>query len=190
MEEKLYNFSINLNWKLIAQLSKIDRFDASWAALEQREKQNLSQLKSFATIQSVGASTRIEGSKMNDDEVKSLIQNISISSITNRDSQEVTGYFNVLNIVIDSPNDIHIVKNTIKNLHNQLLKVSDKDSWHKGEYKQHSNAVEANFPDGSKQVIFRTTEPGFATEDAMDSLIKWYNEESETHNLIKVAVFV
>jgi Fic family protein len=190
MSQKIYNFNIDLNWKLISQLSRIDRFDASWKALEKREKQNLNQLKAFATIQSVGSSTRIEGSKMNDDEVKALIENINISQIEDRDRQEVSGYYNVLSIITDSPEDIAISKSTIKNLHNQLLKVSEKDSWHKGEYKQHSNAVEANFPDGSKQIIFRTTEPGFATEDAMNSLIKWYNEKSETHQLIKIALFV
>ena len=190
MSQKIYNFNIDLNWKLISQLSRIDRFDASWKALEKREKQNLNQLKAFATIQSVGSSTRIEGSKMNDDEVKALIENINISQIEDRDRQEVSGYYNVLTIITDSPEDIAISKSTIKNLHNQLLKVSEKDSWHKGEYKQHSNAVEANFPDGSKQIIFRTTEPGFATEDAMNSLINWYNEKSETHHLIKIALFV
>lgn len=190
MEENLYNFKIDLNWKLLNQLSQIDRFDASWTALEKREKQSLRHLKSFATIQSVGASTRIEGSKMNDDEVKALIQNINISTIESRDAQEVSGYFNVLTIITDSPNDINVSKSMIKNLHNQLLRVSEKDNWHKGEYKQHSNAVEANFPDGSRQIIFRTTEPGFATEDAMNNLIKWYNDESETHILIKIAAFV
>ena len=190
MDQKIYNFNINLNWTLISQLSRIDRFDASWTALEKREKQNLNELKSFATIQSVGSSTRIEGSKMNDDEVKALIDNISIAQIEDRDRQEVSGYYNVLSIITDTPEDLEITKTTIKNLHNQLLKVSQKDSWHKGEYKQHSNAVEANFPDGSKQIIFRTTEPGFPTEDAMNSLIKWYNTESETHQLIKIALFV
>jgi len=190
MSQKIYNFKIDLNWKLISQLSEIDRFDASWAALEKREKQNLNQLKAFATIQSVGSSTRIEGSKMNDDEVKALIENINISQIEDRDRQEVSGYYNVLSIITDSPEEITISKSTIKNLHNQLLKVSEKDNWHKGEYKQHSNAVEANFPDGSKQIIFRTTEPGFPTEDAMNSLINWYNGKSETHHLIKIALFV
>jgi|GEM_PF-3170476 len=87
MEEKLYNFKIDLNWRLLDQLSKIDRFDASWTTLEKREKQSLRHLKSFATIQSVGASTRIEGSKMNDDEVKALIENINISNIESRDAQ-------------------------------------------------------------------------------------------------------
>lgn len=128
MSQKIYNFKIELNWKLISQLSKIDRFDASWTALEKREKQNLNQLKGFATIQSVGSSTRIEGSKMNNDEVKALIENINISQIEDRDRQEVAGYFNVLNIITESPKEITISKSSIKNLHNQLLKVSEKDN--------------------------------------------------------------
>ncbi|MBP9548068.1 MAG: Fic family protein, partial [Chitinophagales bacterium] len=57
-------------------------------------------------------------------------------------------------------------------------------------FKVHSNAVEASFPDGTKQVIFKTTEAGFATEDAISNLLNWYNSESEIHQLIKVATFV
>jgi len=190
METKIYNFTIELNWKLLKQLSQIDRFDASWSTLEKKERHGLNSLKSIATIQSVGSSTRIEGSKMNDDQVKALIEKIDISKFNDRDSQEVAGYFNVLNILSEAPENISISKSDIKNLHNQLLRFSDKDKWHKGKYKQHSNAVEANFPDGSKQIIFRTTEPGLATEDAMKNLIKWYKSNSDVHNLLKIASFI
>lgn len=190
METKLYNFNIELSWNLLNKLSQIDRFDASWSTLEKVEKHSLNSLKSIATIQSVGSSTRIEGSKMNDDQVKVLIDKIEISSFEDRDSQEVAGYYNVLNIILNDPKNIRVSKSDIKNLHNQLLKFSEKDNWHKGEYKQHSNAVEANFPDGSKQVIFKTTEPGFATDDEMNSVINWFNSNSEIHNLLKISAFI
>ena len=190
METKIYNFTVELNWKLLKQLSQIDRFDASWSALEKKEKHSLNSLKSIATIQSIGSSTRIEGSKMSDNEVKALIEKIDISHFEDRDSQEVAGYFNVLSLLIESPKAISLSKNDIKNLHNQLLRFSEKDQWHKGEYKQHSNAVEANFPDGSRQIIFKTTEPGFATEDEMNNVIEWYNSKSEIHNLLKIASFI
>jgi len=85
--------------------------------------------------------------------------------------------------------DIEIVESNIKNLHNQLLRISKKDDWHRGDYKQHTNAVEANFPDGSRQIIFRTTAPGIATEEAMRALISWYKTETEVHPLIKAAAF-
>ena len=150
----------------------------------------MKQLKTIATIQSVGASTRIEGSKLSDTEVQDLLNNIGISKIEDRDSQEVVGYFNVLDLISDSFQDIDITANDIKNLHNQLLNYSQKDTWHKGAYKQHTNAVQASFPDGTKRIIFNTTDPGYATDDAMNALIDWYNQENEVHLLIKSAAFV
>lgn len=154
------------------------------------EGNNLRQLRHIATIQSVGASTRIEGSKMTDEAVADLLSNIGISKIEDRDSQEVIGYFNVLDTIVDSHEAIMISENNIKNLHNQLLKYSSKDTWHRGDYKQHINAVEASFPDGSKKIIFKTTDPGFATEDAMRRLTDWYSMETQVHPLIICAAFV
>ena len=190
MEEHVYNFKIAITWKLLRTISQIDRFDASWASIERVEGQNLKYLKSVATIKSVGASTRIEGSKLSDQEVKMLLANIAISKIEDRDSQEVVGYFNVHDLITESYGEIHISESGIKSLHNQLLKLSEKDEWHRGAYKPHANAVEAVFPDGTRQIIFKTTEPGFATEDAMRLLVEWYNGEKEVHPLIKIAAFV
>jgi hypothetical protein len=53
-----------------------------------------------------------------------------------------------------------------------------------------SNAVEATYPDGTKQLIFKTAEPGFETEDAMRKLFEWYNSDTETLQIIKDALFV
>ena len=190
MKAKVYNFDLKLNWRLLNDISQIDRFDASWSSIEKKEGARLKQLKTIATIQSVGASTRIEGSKLNDDEVEELLHNIGISKIEDRDSQEVVGYFNALDLISDAFEDISISDSNIKNLHNQLLNYSQKDIWHKGAYKQHVNAVQASFPDGSMKIIFQTTAPGYPTEDAMRELISWYNQEQEVHLLIRCAAFV
>jgi Fic family protein len=189
MENNVYNFKINIDWKLIGIISQIDRFDASWATIEKKEGQTLKQLKSIATVRSVGASTRIEGSKMSDEEVNILLQELDITKLEDRDSQEVVGYFNAFDIISESFTDITISENSIKNLHNILLKYSKKDEWHKGKYKQHSNAVEANFPDGTKQIVFQTTEAGYPTEDAMQNLINWYKNDHVTHPLVKCSLF-
>jgi Fic family protein len=170
-------------------VSKIDRFDASWSSIEKREGQSLKQLKDIATVRSVGASTRIEGSKMSNEEVKALLENLEITKIEDRDTQEVVGYFEVLELITENYKEIDITESSIKNLHNLLLKHSDKDQWHKGRYKQHSNAVEATLPDGTKQIIFQTTNAGFETEDAMRELINWYNKDTEVHPLVKSAIF-
>lgn len=189
MENLVYVFKINLDWELIGLISEIDRFDASWTSIERVERQNLKQLKSIATVRSVGASTRIEGSKLTDEEVDVLLKNIDITKLEDRDSQEVVGYFESMDIISDTFDDIRVSVGDIKNLHNILMKHSTKDSWHKGDYKQHSNAVEARYPDGRSQIIFQTTEPGFATEDAMNKLIAWYHKEKSIHPLVKCAVF-
>ena len=151
--------------------------------------QSLKQLKSVATVRSVGASTRIEGSKMSDIEVEILLQNLDIEKFTDRDSQEVAGYFEVLDLISESYDDIAISENSLKNLHNLLLKYSEKDMWHKGDYKQHSNSVEESFPYGTTRVVFETTPPGVETEDAMRSLMEWYKQDSYTHPLVKCALF-
>lgn len=189
MENNVYNFKIEIDWKLINIISQIDRFDASWTTIEKKEGQSLKQLKSIATVRSVGASTRIEGSKMSDEEVTVLLQELDITKLEDRDSQEVVGYFNAFDIISESYRDIEISENSLKNLHNILMKHNKKDEWHKGKYKQHSNAVEANYPDGTKQIVFQTTEAGFATENAMQNLIDWYNNDSTTHPLVKCSLF-
>ena len=189
MENTAHTFRIDIDWDLIKQISQIDRFDASWTSIEKREGQSLKQLKSIATVRSVGASTRIEGSKMSDVEVEVLLQKIDITKIKDRDSQEVIGYFETLDLISESHQDIEIKENSLKNLHNILLKFSKKDEWHKGDYKQHSNAVEAKMPDGTSKIIFRTTEAGLPTQDAMRTLIDWYNSDIKTHPLVKCALF-
>jgi Fic family protein len=190
MNNRVYNFKLNIDWKLINLISEIDRFDANWTAIERKEGQSLKELKSIATVRSVGASNRIEGNKMSDEEVDVLLQEIDITKLTDRDSQEVVGYFEVLDLISESYEGISVTENDIKSLHNTLMKYSAKDQWHKGNYKMHSNAVEASFTDGTRQIIFQTTEAGFATEDAIRQLINWYNSETEVHPLIKVASFV
>ncbi len=190
MNNKVYKFRLNIDWELIDLISKIDRFDANWTSIERKEGASLKELKSLATVQSVGASNRIEGNRMSNIEVDILLQKIDITKLTDRDSQEVVGYFEVLDLISESYANINLTENHIKSLHSSLMKYSAKDQWHKGNYKVHSNAVEASFPDGSRQVIFQTTEAGFATEDAIRQLLYWYNSNTIVHPLIKVASFV
>ncbi|HRH99516.1 MAG TPA: Fic family protein [Saprospiraceae bacterium] len=190
MVNKVYNFKLVLDWELINLISEIDRFDAKWTSIERREGMSLKELKSIATIRSVGASNRIEGNKMSNEEVDVLLQKIDITKLVDRDAQEVVGYFEVLDLISQSFENISLTESQIKNLHNSLMKYSLKDQWHKGNYKQHSNAVEASFSNGTRQIIFRTTEAGFATEDAMRKLYNWYNSEAEVHTLVRVAAFV
>jgi Fic family protein len=176
--------------EMMQELSQLDRFDAQWQAIEKREAKTLRELKSIATIRSVGASTRIEGSRMTDKEVEVLIENISLTTLTERDQQEVAGYFETLDIIAESYRDITINESSIRQLHKTLLRHSTKDGYHKGSYKVNSNRVEKTEADGTKRVIFETALPGLETEEAMMKLVEWYKKDTRTHALIKAAIFV
>lgn len=189
MENGVYIFKLNIDWTLINLISQIDRFDASWTSIERREQQSLKELKSIATVRSVGASTRIEGSKLSDEEVDVLLKSIDITTLEDRDAQEAVGYFEALDLIAAAYGDIQMTEGDIKNLHAILMKYSTKDAWHKGDYKIHSNAVEAAYPDGKRQLIFQTTAPGMDTATAMNRLVEWYRNEGSIHPLVKCAVF-
>jgi len=67
-----------------------------------------------------------------------------------------------------------------------------KDQAHKGQYKQLSNKVVANYPDGTQKVIFNTTELHL-TQGETQQLLAWTNEAieiEEIHPLIIVGTFV
>ena len=176
--------------QLLSQLNKIDRFDASWTSIEKLEGGTLKQLKTVATVRSVGSSTRIEGSEMTNAEVEKLIDQLKVAKLEERDEQEVAGYFEALDTISEHYADIQISENHIKNLHKILMQFSQKDEWHRGDYKQHSNSVDETHPDGSRRTLFETAAPGYETEDAMRQLIEWFNSDKDTIPIVKIALFV
>lgn len=191
MESKL-NFDFKTNQEIIKRIGFIDSFKGKWIGLGEKESKYLKELKQIATIESIGSSTRIEGSTMSDDEVKNLLYSIKITSFKTRDEQEVFGYYEVLNLILNSYIDIEIRENHIHHLHKMLLQKSTKDESHRGGYKSLSNKVVANYPGGEQKVIFNTTPP-FLVEEEMRNLMTWTNSAfaaDEMHPLIIVGTFV
>ena len=97
-----------------------------------------------------------------------------------------------MEMVFDNFKDIPLTDNYIKQLHACLLRHSKKDQRHKGEYKKHSNSVEA-FAAGrtSLGVVFETTSP-FDTPREMQDLLAWTRgrlEDKSYHPLIVIALF-
>jgi len=185
--------SLKITKEILAIISEIDEFKGAWRALGTLEPERLSSLRRIATIESVGSSTRIEGSKLTDREIEKLLSKLDIKSFMSRDEQEVAGYAEVMETIFNNWEHIPITENHIKQLHRDLLKYSDKDERHRGEYKKLSNSVEAFDADGkSVGVIFETTSP-FDTPKEMDKLITWANNtinNNSMHPLLIVAIFV
>ena len=191
METKL-NFDFKTNQMLIKQIAFIDSFKGKWIGLAEKESKYLKELKQIATIESIGSSTRIEGSTLSDDEVKEFLKSVKVTNFKTRDEQEVFGYYEVLQLIGEAYEDIEIRENHIHQLHKLLLQASTKDESHRGIYKQLSNKVVANYPDGQQKVIFNTTVP-FLVREEMRMLFEWTNKNiasEELHPLIIIGVFV
>jgi len=191
MNQKL-EFQSSVYQKINQLLGTIDTFKGSWNVLEQTKSGYLKELRKIATIESIGSSTRIEGATLTDEEVEKLLRSVKINKLEKRDEQEVVGYYEALEIVLENYIDIPLNQNYIHQLHGILLKHSNKDQTHKGRFKNLSNQVVANYPDGTKRTIFRTTEPHL-TASEMEGLLIWINErlkEKDLHPLMIVAFFV
>lgn len=190
--QKKIDFDFQTNQSILKSISYIDSFKGRWNILEKQGNIYLRELRKIATIESIGSSTRIEGAKMTDIEVKELLDNLKITKLHTRDQQEVVGYYDTLELIYENYPDIQITKNYILQLHQQLLKYSDKDQRHCGKYKNLPNKVVANYPDGTQKVIFNTTEPHLV-ESEMTELIEWTNKQVrliELHPLIIIGLFV
>ena len=186
------DFESAVHHKINRLLSVIDIFKGTWNALEQTQSGYLKELRKIATVESVGSSTRIEGVTLTDEEVEKLLKSVKISKLETRDEQEVAGYYEVLEIILENYEEIPLTQNYIHQLHGILLKHSDKDQAHKGRFKSLSNQVVANYPDGTKKTIFRTTAPHL-TAGEMEVLLSWTNErfkEQDLHPLLIVSTFV
>jgi len=191
MNQKL-EFQNSVHQKINQLLGTIDTFKGSWNALEQTKSGYLKELRKIATIESIGSSTRIEGATLTDKEVEKLLKSVKINKLEKRDEQEVVGYYEALEIILENYSDIPLTQSYIHQLHGILLKHSGKDQTHKGRFKNLSNQVVANYPDGTQRTIFRTTEPHL-TASEMEGLLIWINErlkEKDLHPLIIVATFV
>ncbi|MES9857914.1 MAG: Fic family protein [Sedimenticola sp.] len=177
---------------LLRFISEIDEFKGTWRALNAQSPERLQVLRRVATIESIGSSTRIEGSKLSDAEIESLLGRVGKQSFLTRDEQEVAGYAEVMETVFEHFTEIPFTENYIKQLHAQLLRHSDKDVRHRGEYKKQPNNVEA-FDEAGKSlgVIFATTSP-FDTPAQMQALVAWTRESLEDnsyHPLIVTGIF-
>jgi Fic family protein len=185
--------SIQITPELLALIAEIDEFKGAWRSLGTLAPERLKALRHVATIESIGSSTRIEGSKLTDREVERLLSNLEIRKFSSRDEQEIAGYAEVMETVFRAWSEIPITENHIKQLHRDLLRCSDKDERHRGEYKTLRNDVGAFDPEGKMiGIVFETATP-FDTPRRMQELVAWLKEARELkriHPLLIVAVFV
>jgi len=185
--------TLQITPEVLGLVARIDEFKGAWRALGALAPERLSALRRVATIESIGSSTRIEGSKLSDREVERLLSKLAIKKFDSRDEQEVAGYAELMDLIFRAWEDIPFTENHIKQLHQILLQRSQKDAWHRGGYKTNSNSVAA-FGERGVQIgiVFETATP-FDTPRLMTELLAWVSDEREKamlHPLLIVSIFV
>jgi len=185
--------SLKISPEMLRLIGEIDEFKGRWRALTTLAPERLAVLKRVATIESIGSSTRIEGSKLSDAQVEVILGRLQQQAFENRDEQEVAGYAEVMDAVFDSHDSITLSENYIKQLHAMLLRHSTKDERHRGEYKKLPNNVEAFDANGrSVGVVFETVAP-FDTPFRMQELVAWTRDalaDRAWHPLLIVGLFI
>ena len=187
------NYQVTITNDILNLISEIDEFKGKWQAINTLSPDRLKMLKKSATIESIASSTRIEGVKLTDAQVETLLSNIRKTSFKNRDEEEVAGYSDAMDLILESFEDLKITENHLKQLHSVLLKHSSKDIRHRGEYKKLDNHVVAFDANGKEiGIVFKTATP-FETPMKMADLLEWTNkafELKETHPLIITGIFI
>ena len=178
---------------IVQLVAEIDEFKGRWQALGNLSPERLSALRKVATVESVGSSTRIEGAKLSDAQVETLLSGLGKTSFESRDEQEVAGYAHAMDLVFEAFADLRLTENHIRQLHQTLLRYSHKDERHRGSYKTLDNHLLAFDADGHEiGVIFATATP-FDTPLEMEELVAWTVktiDEEALHPLLILAVFV
>lgn len=176
-----------------AKVAQIDEMKGQWSGGLRLSPQVLGRLKQSVLITSTGASTRIEGAVLSDEDVEKLMRGISIQKFADRDTQEVRGYYELLQNVFDAWGRIRFSEASIKHLHQELLKYVAKDKTHRGEYKKTENKVHMVDRTGQSVAVLFDTTPAYLTPKEMQELVEWTRdalEKKQIHPLLGIGNFL
>lgn len=189
LDLRLQNISSDI-WKNIAA---IDELKGRWTAGANLHPHVLTRLKRSVLITSTGASTRIEGAVMSDEDIEKLMKGIVIEKFKDRDMQEVKGYFELLQNVLNAWQTLVFSESAIKHFHKELLKYVEKDELHRGNYKTLENKVHMIDAKGQSIGILFDTTPAYLTPVSMQELVEWTQKafrEKSYHPVLIIGNFL
>ena len=185
--------TLEITPEILNLIAGIDEFRGTWRVFGALAPERLSALRRVATIESIGSSTRIEGSRLSDRDVERLLADLAVGRFDTRDEQEVAGYAEVMDLVHDSWESIPPTERHVMQLHGVLLRHAVDDERHRGRYKSRPNNVAAFDADGVQLgVVFETATP-FDTPRLMEELLAWFRDERESarlHPLLLIGICI
>jgi Fic family protein len=189
---KRFESRIKITPEMLQKIARIDELKGLWAGSAKLSPHILKQLKMSVIITSTGASTRIEGAKMEDEEIERLIRGLKLKPPKGRDAEEVAGYADLLGRIFDNHKTLKLTEGQILQFHEILLHFSSKDKIEKGKYKSSDNIVVARGENGQEIVLFRPTQP-FLVKKEMDDVMAWTNDvlsKKTIHPILAIVNFI
>ena len=180
-QELLDQFLNDLPTSIWQKIAQIDERKGRWLGGVKLGPQVLGRLRKTVLITSTGASTRIEGAQLSDEDVDKLMRGIAIQHFSDRDIQEVQGYFELLDNVFSSWERLRFSEGLIKHFHLEMLKYVGKDSLYRGEYKKQENQVHMIDEAGQSIGLLFDTTPAYLTPKEMGELVEWTRSAMDNH---------
>lgn len=136
-----------------------------------------SALRSLARVQSVKGSNAIEGIITTDERIKKIVN--ENSAPLNHDEEEITGYRDVLDLILNNTDRYDVGENDILDMHRIMLSRTRSGG---GSYKKGDNLIISENADGEREVIF-TPVSSKETPHSMEQLILAYKDASGDSNI-------
>jgi Fic family protein len=190
--QKRFSNRINITPEVLVNIAKIDELKGLWQGSLRLSPQILGRLKRSVIITSTGASTRIEGAEMSDEEITRFLRGLKSNPPKNRDEEEVAGYADLTGRIFDHYKTFKLTEGQILQFHSILLQCSKKDTLHRGRYKAKDNIVAARDDEGKERILFRPTPP-YLVKKEMDDVLTWTHArltEKKLHPILVLCNFI
>ncbi|MBM3633146.1 MAG: Fic family protein [Alphaproteobacteria bacterium] len=130
----MISHDIHITPEILMILSEIDEFKGRWNASPSLTLNRLKTLKWLATVESVGASLRMDGENLPNSAVESLLSSLTYREFQEPCEQVAAGYAHALHVIYEQYKEISLTESRIKQLHAVMFHYSPQ-SIHKGRYK-------------------------------------------------------
>jgi Fic family protein len=122
-QKRLY-FDNEIIELIYSTISEIDSVKKSWNYITKSLPISKNSIQSTIII-STGASNRIEGNILNDEEVENIYKNISKQEFSSRDENDVKGYLESLEIIFENYNEVKLSESNILHFHKKIIENGD-----------------------------------------------------------------
>lgn len=190
--KRIFDYSnvAQMTWdkEILNYIGLIHEFKGRQHLYLEQKPADLDKLIEVAKIQSIEASNAIEGIVTTNQRLNQIMAEKTTPK--NRNEKEIKGYRYALNLIHENYQYIPVKPNFILQLHKEMYQFSDIS--YGGHFKDTPNEIDATYPDGHKEVIFKPLEP-YETPEAIEKICEEYDNALNKFNvepLVLIPIFV